>query len=108
MSGMGGQLNVNDITNKGWFTNANASINGSTKKESIINNFFVRTTDKKDCIECYITPNYGLADRAYLSDDNSTAFTAPYNKSYFRLLNKKQLSKDDVLCWRGGYRFYSN
>lgn len=104
----GGQLNVNDITNKGWFTNANASINGSTKKESIINNFFVRTTDKKDCIECYITPNYGLADRAYLLDDVSTAFTNAYNKSYFRLLNKKQLSKDDVLCWRGGYHFYSN
>lgn len=103
----GGQLNVNDIVNKGWYENANSLVYGSTKSQSIINNFFVRSMNKKDYIECYIVPNYGLADRHYLSDEDATAYTAAYNKSYFILIKKQQLNTGDVLCWRGGYHFYS-
>lgn len=103
----GGQLNVDDIVNKGWFDNASTSTQGSTKSESICNNFIVRNSNKTDFVECYVTPNFGLSNRRLISDTDKTVWTANYNKSYFNLIGSNDLMEGDVLTFRGGYHFYS-
>ena len=62
-----------------------------------------------DILEAWIDNQIGLGKYDYLKDNKPCAFTESYGKSYFDLVNGKELSlkKGEVIYLKGGYRLRS-
>lgn len=57
-------------------------------------------------IKGWIDPETDLGDLRFLADNQSSAFTMSYGKSYFNLINgiPCRLNPGDTLTWSGGYQ----
>lgn len=64
--------------------------------------------NNNDLLIGWIDKNYGLGKRKYVNDDKPVVWSADYNKTYMVLIDGNcDLQTDEVLYWRGGYKFIS-
>lgn len=101
-----GQLLYNDDSMKKWTDCNNVKIDGGTKAESDCGEFKLKNNN--DLLIGWIDKNYGLGKRKYVNDDKPIVWSADYNKTYMVLIDGNcDLQTDEVLYWRGGYKFIS-
>ncbi|GMQ60199.1 hypothetical protein AN1V17_45990 [Vallitalea sediminicola] len=81
------------------------------KQVDCINQFTLSSEDETHILEAYLNNEYGLGKGDYVDESCPYAFTLSYGKSYFNLVNSKDLymKKGDEVGWKGRYTFrYSN
>ena len=101
-----GQLLFNDDNMKKWTDCNNVKIDGGTKAESDCGEFKLKNNN--DLLIGWIDKNYGLGKRKYVNEDKPVVWSADYNKTYMVLIDGNcDLSTNEVLYWRGGYKFIS-
>lgn len=101
-----GQLLYNDDSMKKWTDCNNVKIDGGVKAESDCGEFKLKNNN--DLLIGWIDKNYGLGKRKYVNDDKPVVWSADYNKTYMVLIDGNcDLQTDEVLYWRGGYKFIS-
>ena len=86
---------------------AGTAINGNLKDDGIVNNVFFADANGNN-LECALENSYGLASRTLLQADKPTAYHYTNNKLYYNLINgtAQSFESNNVICWRGKYRFY--
>lgn len=101
-----GQLLYNDDSMKKWTDCNNVKIDGGVKAESDCGEFKLKNNN--DLLIAWVDKNYGLGKRKYVNDDKPVVWSADYNKTYMVLIDGNcDLQTDEVLYWRGGYKFIS-
>lgn len=77
---------------------------GPLRSEDIVHTMTM--SSKHLAVIGWIDETNGLGDFSYLGEDQSSAFTMSYGKSYFNLINgvSCQLSEGETLSWSGGYQ----
>lgn len=101
-----GQLLYNDDSMKKWTDCNNVKIDGGVKAESDCGEFKLKNNN--DLLIAWVDKNYGLGKRKYVDDDKPVVWSADYNKTYMVLIDGNcDLQTDEVLYWRGGYKFIS-
>lgn len=101
-----GQLLYNDDSMKKWTDCNNVKIDGGVKAESDCGEFKLKNNN--DLLIAWVDKNYGLGKRKYVNDDKPVVWSADYNKTYMVLIDGNcDLQIDEVLYWRGGYKFIS-
>ena len=101
-----GQLLYSDDSMKKWTDCNNVKIDGGTKAESDCGEYKLKNNN--DLLIAWIDKNYGLGKRKYVNDDKPVVWSADYNKTYMVLIDGNcDLKTDEVLYWRGGYKFIS-
>lgn len=101
-----GQLLYSDDSMKKWTDCNNVKIDGGTKAESDCGEYKLKNNN--DLLIAWIDKNYGLGKRKYVNDDKPVVWNADYNKTYMVLIDGNcDLQTDEILYWRGGYKFIS-
>ena len=99
-------LYTDDETMKNWTNCENVKIDGGTKLNSECCEYKIRKNN--DLLVAWIDNGYGLGKRKYVNEDKPIVWTADYSKSYMVLVNGNlDLITNEVLYWRGGYKFIS-
>lgn len=77
------------------------------KTTQCMNLITLYSSDGRHILEAYLDNQYGLANGEYVSDSKPYAFTLSYGKTYFNLVNGKELylEKGESVVWRGKYTF---
>lgn len=67
----------------------------------------IKSKDDRHSLNVYLDNTYGLGKGEYVSHSNPYAFTMSYGKTYFNLVNGKELylKKGETVRWRGKYSF---
>lgn len=70
--------------------------------------YILTSLEHKFELEAWLNPYVGLGNFDYLKKGQSYAFTASYGKSYFNLVNGKEmdLKSGESCSWSGGYVFH--
>lgn len=99
-------LYTDDETMKIWTNCESVKIDGGTKVNSECCEYKIKNNN--DLLIAWIDGDYGLGKRKYVNDDKPLVWTADYNKSYMVLINGNlDIVADQILNWRGGYKFIS-
>ncbi|MCT4688600.1 hypothetical protein [Vallitalea sp.] len=79
--------------------------NSPPKNDNYINKFTLDSEDGMHILEAYLNNEYGLGIGEYVDESLPYAFTLSYGKSYFNIVNGKELfiKKGETAGWKGKY-----
>ena len=102
-------LFVDDDTHKQWFTNAyGTEVLGGKYSENNTCREMVYKDDNGNYCKMWVDANYGLGSYKLMEAESRPCKHSEYNKGYLWLIPKYvELTKGDILRYRGGYNWFS-